>query len=85
MSVHEQIDSYITDQTPAKSKELQDLHRRILAIAPDAKLWFLDGRNDEGKVVSSRLLKNSPHFFGFVIHSVGGAGVVFDARTGRSL
>ena len=53
MSVHEQIDGYITDQTPAKSKELQDLHRRILAIAPDAKLWFLDGRNDEGKVVSN--------------------------------
>jgi hypothetical protein len=53
MGVHEQIDEYIGDQSAAKSEELRDLHRRILAISPDAKLWFLDGRNDEGKVVSN--------------------------------
>jgi hypothetical protein len=53
MSVHQQIDRYIGDQSPAKSQELRDLHRRILEISPDAKLWFLDGRNDDGKVVSN--------------------------------
>jgi hypothetical protein len=53
MSVLEQIERYIGDQSPAKSDELRDLHRRILEISPDAKLWFLDGRNDEGKVVSN--------------------------------
>lgn len=53
MSVREQIDRYIDDQSPAKSKEMRDLHRRILQISPDAKLWFLDGRNDSGKVVSN--------------------------------
>jgi hypothetical protein len=53
MSVGEQIDRYIGDQSPAKSEELRDLHRRILEISPDAKLWFLDGRNDDGKVVSN--------------------------------
>jgi Domain of unknown function (DU1801) len=53
MSVHEQIDRYIGNQSPAKSEELRDLHRRILEISPDAKLWFLDGRNDDGKVVSN--------------------------------
>ncbi len=53
MSVREQIDSYIDDQSPAKREELRDLHRRILQIAPDAKLWFLDGRDDSGKVVSN--------------------------------
>jgi hypothetical protein len=53
MSVREQIDSYIGDQSPAKSEELRDLHRRILEISPDAKLWFLDGKNDDGKVVSN--------------------------------
>jgi hypothetical protein len=51
--MREQIDRYIGDQPPAKSAELRDLHRRILAISPDAKLWFLDGRNDDGKVVSN--------------------------------
>jgi hypothetical protein len=53
MSVLEQIDRYIGDQSPAKREELQDLHRRILEISPDARLWFLDGRNDDGKVVSN--------------------------------
>lgn len=53
MNVQEQIDGYISDQSPAKRAELRDLHRRILEISPGAKLWFLDGRNDEGKVVSN--------------------------------
>lgn len=53
MDVRAQIDSYIDGQAPAKSAELRDLHRRILAISPDAQLWFLDGRNDDGKVVSN--------------------------------
>ena len=53
MGVLEQIDGYIDGQSPAKSEELRDLHRRILEISPDARLWFLDGRNDDGKVVSN--------------------------------
>ena len=53
MNVRERIDRYIAEQSPAKSQELGDLHQRILAISPDAKLWFLDGRNDDGKVVSN--------------------------------
>lgn len=53
MSVREQIDQYIAEQPPAKSQELRDLHRRILEISPNAQLWFLDGRNDDGKVVSN--------------------------------
>ena len=53
MDVREQIDRYIGDQPAAKRQELQDLHRRILAIAPDAQLWFLDGRDDTGKIVSN--------------------------------
>lgn len=53
MSVREQIDRYIDGLPPAKSEELRGLHRRILVISPDAKLWFLDGRNDDGKVVSN--------------------------------
>ena len=53
MSVNKQIDRYIGDQPPAKSEEMRELHRRILDISPDTKLWFLDGRNDDGKVVSN--------------------------------
>ena len=53
MGVREQIDGYIGAQSPAKSEELRDLHRRILEISPAAKLWFLDGRDDDGRVVSN--------------------------------
>jgi len=53
MSVQEQIDRYIADQSQAKSGELRDLHQRIIGISPDCKLWFLDGRNSEGKIVSN--------------------------------
>ena len=53
MNVQEQIDQYITGQSQPKSGELEDLHRRIVGMSPKSKLWFLDGRNEEGKVVSN--------------------------------
>lgn len=61
MSVRAQIDSYIDDQSPVKREELRDLHRRILTISPDARLWFLDGRNDQGKVVSNPSIGYGSH------------------------
>lgn len=53
MTLSEQIDDYIEAQAPAKRQDLRDLHQHILAIAPEAKLWFLDGRDDAGKVVTN--------------------------------
>jgi hypothetical protein len=53
MNVVEQIDGYISALSPTKSEELRDLHQRVLEISPGAKLWFLDGRNGDGKVVSN--------------------------------
>jgi hypothetical protein len=53
MNVQEQIESYIGEQSPPKAGELRDLHQRIVAMSPDCKLWFLDGLNSEGKVVSN--------------------------------
>lgn len=53
MTLSEQIDAYIEVQAPRKRQDLRDLHQRILTIAPDAKLWFLDGRDDIGKVVTN--------------------------------
>jgi hypothetical protein len=53
MNVQEQIDRYITDQSQPKRVELEDLHRRIVGMSPNCKLWFLDGKNEEGRVVSN--------------------------------
>lgn len=53
MTVTDQIDGYIDAQAPAKRQDLRDLHQRILAIAPGARLWYLDGRDETGKVVTN--------------------------------
>jgi len=53
MNVDKQIDAYIASQPAAKRADITALHRMILAITPEARLWFLDGKNDEGKVVSN--------------------------------
>ena len=53
MNVQEQIQEYIASQAERKRGDLQELHRTILKIKPGCKLWFLDGKNDEGKVVSN--------------------------------
>jgi hypothetical protein len=53
MNVQEQIENYIAGQPEAKHDEMQELHRLMLRISPECKLWFLDGRNEEGKIVSN--------------------------------
>lgn len=53
MTVQQEIEDYIAAQTEPKRGELQDLHRLILRTAPHCRLWFLDGRNADGKIVSN--------------------------------
>ncbi len=53
MKVEEQIRTYISSQTEPKRSDLQVLHHVILQLMPDCKLWFLDGKNSDGKTVSN--------------------------------
>lgn len=53
MKVEKQIGNYIASHPEPKRGELEELHRRVLGVMPGCKLWFLDGKNDEGKVVSN--------------------------------
>lgn len=53
MNVHKQIKEYILSHPDSKCKELEALHSMILQIKPDCKLWFLDGKDDRGKIVSN--------------------------------
>lgn len=53
MSIETQIQQYISSQPEAKRNDLLALHKSILSIKPKAKLWFLDGKNEAGKVVSN--------------------------------
>ena len=53
MSVPGQIAAYIASQPEPKRAELQALHDLVVGISPDSKLWFLDGKDASGKVVSN--------------------------------
>lgn len=53
MTVKQQIKEYIASQPEGKKADLEALHQLIVKIDPGCKLWFLDGKNSEGKVVSN--------------------------------
>ena len=53
MNTQEQIKKYITSQPESKRSDMQELHRIILQVMPECKLWFLDGKDDKGKTVSN--------------------------------
>jgi hypothetical protein len=53
MNMHEQIKEYIATQPEAKRSDMQELHRIILELMPECKLWFLDGKDEKGRTVSN--------------------------------
>jgi hypothetical protein len=53
MSIQEQIKKYIASQPDSKRSDMQTLHRLILQIIPECKLWFEDGKNSDNKTVSN--------------------------------
>ena len=53
MNIKEQIENYIAGQPEPKRADMRELHGIILKVNPGCKLWFLDGTNEEGKVVSN--------------------------------
>lgn len=53
MSIEEQAKAYIDSQPEPKRSDMRALHERILQLAPGCRLWFADGKNSEGKVVSN--------------------------------
>ncbi len=53
MNIQEQIKQYIDSQPEAKRSDMQTLDQHILGVLPGCKLWFDNGKNSEGKVVSN--------------------------------
>jgi hypothetical protein len=53
MNTEEQIGKYITSQPEQKRSDMEELHRIMLQVLPGCKLWFLDGKNSENKIVSN--------------------------------
>src|SRR5579871_2059813 len=53
MGVREEIKAYISSQPEPKRSDMQALHRLISKLMPRCKLWFLDGKDSKGKIVSN--------------------------------
>src|SRR5688500_9070909 len=53
MTVHTQISDYLAAQPERKRDDMQTLHSLMLRVMPDARLWFLDGKDEGGRVVSN--------------------------------
>ena len=53
MIVEEKIENYIASQPEQKCSEMRELHHIILQVSPACKLWFLDGKDNDGKTVSN--------------------------------
>ncbi|MES2829453.1 MAG: DUF1801 domain-containing protein [Bacteroidota bacterium] len=53
MNVDEQIKEYLTSQPEPKRNEMEQLHQLILEATPGCKLWFDNGKDANGKIVSN--------------------------------
>jgi len=53
MQIKEQIEKYVASQPEPKRDDMRVLHRLILKAIPGCKLWFLDGKDSDGKTVSN--------------------------------
>ena len=53
MNIQEQISQYVSSQVEPKRNDMEILHKRILHLLPKCKLWFLDGKDENGKVVTN--------------------------------
>jgi hypothetical protein len=67
MPAKEEIEKYLASQPEQKQGDMRALHRLILKAMPRCRLWFLDGRNSEGKTVSN------PNI-GYGLHTMKSAG-----------
>ena len=61
MKIQEQINKYIDSLPEPKRSEMNELHRFILEVMPACKLWFLDGKNTDNKIVSNPIIGYGLH------------------------
>jgi hypothetical protein len=48
-----QITTYLAAHPAPKRADLQSLHEMILRLMPACRLWFLDGKDEDGRTVSN--------------------------------
>lgn len=51
MAVEDQIDRYLESIPQPRQTDMRRLHSAILEMNPNCKLWFVNGKDESGKVV----------------------------------
>ncbi|WP_309672330.1 DUF1801 domain-containing protein [Gemmatimonas sp.] len=51
--VQAQVNEYLAAQLEPKRSDMQALHGMIRELLPNGRLWFLDGKDENGKIVSN--------------------------------
>lgn len=62
MNIENQISNYISNQSESKRADLTVLHQLILNQKPKLKLWFLDGKDENDKIISNPNMGYGTHF-----------------------
>ena len=53
MNVRAQISDYLATQPERKRGDMEELHAMMLRVIGDGRLWFLDGKDEDGRTVSN--------------------------------
>jgi hypothetical protein len=53
MTIDDQIKKYLASLPEPKQSDMRILHGAIQGMNPGCKLWFLDGKDESGKIVSN--------------------------------
>jgi len=53
MSVEDEISSYLASIPKPRQSDMRRLHAAVLEMEPGRRLWFFDGKDEAGKVVSN--------------------------------
>ena len=53
MNIEEQIKNYMDSLPEPKRFDMEALHKQVLQLLPKSTLWFLDGKDEKGKMVSN--------------------------------
>jgi hypothetical protein len=53
MNIYDQIQEYIDYLPDSYRQDMQLLHQSILDLMPAHNLWFIDGKNEQGKMISA--------------------------------
>ena len=61
MNTPEQIEAHLNTLSEPKRKDIQALHQLILQLFPGCKLWYFNGKNEEGKVIANPTLGYGNH------------------------